>query len=217
MVVIAVVCLVMVCQVKSCAGRVTALSRKVSGVTGVINSLLPPAGQTEPGQPSIVPPGHSALPSASRRPVFGVPSDEGTEVEVEEGGEVKVKVKVEPNGRVTNLGGETLDIRVTRVGPAWVEWDPAVGVCAFVSADRTEFWPVARRGGYCLDVGGKFKAIDIRPLRGLQIGVPTLYATTGVLGVGADVKITGMEWASLDVGYFPFVKRMAVGISLNIP
>jgi hypothetical protein len=220
---VAVVCLALVCQVRNCVKHVSDAARITAGLSGSFASLTRNSGQTEPSQPSIVPPGHSALPRASRRPVFGNEHTEGTEITLtptDEHGLTPtdtLKLRVGKDGAVTNLGRETLSIRVVKVGPAWIEWDLSLGLCAFVSKDREDWRPVARRGGYALDVGGKLKLLDIRPTLGLQIGIPALYATSGCFGVGCDFKVTGMEWVSLDVGYFPFAKRAAVGIGLNLP
>lgn len=213
--VIAAVCFGIVCQVKSCAQRVREAAREVAGLPRSFSLLGPKARQTEPQKPSIVPPGQSAPPGASRRPVFGTEKSEGTEITTENTESTKVFVR--KDGTVVNLGSDTLVMRVTKVGPAWVEWDPSVGVCAFVSKDREEWKPVARRGGYALDVSGKLKLMDFRPLYGLQIGIPTLYATTGGFGAGLDVKLTGLEWLALDAIWLPAVKRVAVGLSLDLP
>ena len=219
---LAVVCLVMVCQVKSCAKRLSSASHVADGLQGTL-SLLSPTNitqQSEPQKPSIVPPGHSAHPSASRRPVFGVPSDEGTQVEVKvkvKSGEDSIRIQVGKNGIVRNVGKDTVAIRVTRYGPPWIEWDPSVGACGFLSESRTELWPVAKWRGCVVDVGAKVKLIDFRPGRTVQIGVPVVYVTTAGPGVGCDFRISGMEWIALDAGWFPMVKRAAVGISINIP
>jgi len=229
-VVILVVSCALMCQVRSCArkglGQIGQIGRLAAGLTG--SSLLPTSNQTEPQKPNVVPPGHSALPRASRRPVFGSPSAEGIEIEIEprkhESHETDMtRFSIGKDGRVRNLGKETLSVRVTRVGPAWVEWDLSVGVCALARVQdggvRTEDggWRGVSWKGQEIDFGGKVKLVDFRPGRVVQIGVPVIYATTGGPGVGCDVRITGMEWLALDVGWFPMVKRAGLGVSLNIP
>ena len=225
-VVLAILLLVTVCKVKACAERVPGFqgSRVLGEALIEQVGLVGPVGQ-EP-ESELVAPGAKVRPTGIRRPVFGTEESEGIEVEIKRQiakgklqNEDTVRIRVGRDGRVTNLGADTLSIAVTRVGPAWIQWDPSGGVCVLAGLGRREGSLVQEWNGLHLDLSGKLKLIDFPlGLTGVELGLPVFYVATSGVGLGVDMKHDRLEFLTLDVAYLyhgPTQSEWCVGVGVG--
>jgi hypothetical protein len=202
--------------VRGCARETV---RAVAGPGLPISLLGQYLGAATPQPVDTVPPGHSAPPRASRRPVFGTERSEGEEIVVQwPSDQVKdsVGLFVAKDGTVRNTGKTTVRVRVTKVGPAVVQWDPSAGLSAVVGPPHDDFPSPLHLAGYPVDVGLKAKLVDIVPVAGLEFGLPTVHLSSAGIGVGVDVKLGCFEHVALDGVYWPLARTWGVGVSLNL-
>lgn len=209
--------LVTVCEIARCER-----ARKGS-VTGQEISLLPMASKPTPsreandGSPGLAK-DPTSTPQPARRPVFGTEESQGTEIVVPVVPAVQpetVRLFVGRDGKVENRSGETVVLGVRKVGPAWIQWDPAFGLCAMGWTGKRDMALVREWHGLHLDAGVKMKLLDFCPALGLEVGLPALYVTTAGPGVGVDLKHDAVEWLALDAGWFPFAGEWQVGVSVS--
>jgi hypothetical protein len=220
----AAIAFVLMIRATNCAKQAVSEISQAAGLPGWFDLLSPGHNLTKPSQPSIVPPGHSARPSASRRPVFGTERTKGTEITLTNNDghgltpTESLKVFVGEDGTVRNLGRETLSVKVTRVGPAFIEWDVHGGIVVLGGLKRDSacvMRPLATVKGYAVDGAVKLKLLDVIPVPGLEIGLPIGYLTTSGPGVGFDVKLHALEHVALDGVWLPMVRTWAAGLSIN--
>lgn len=207
-----VVLAVTVCEVKSCVNSVRqGVARRPGGV-----SLLPRTIDAEP-EPKALPPGKAAGAASTRRPLFGTEKDGGALVEVAmPGGQDTAKLYVRRDFSVVNTGSDTMTVKVTKVGPPLIQWDPGFGAVV-VAARGPNPRALINLGKAHLDIGLKGKLIDI-PLFGgrAELGIPVVYATTAGVAAGIDLKLDAIENLALDVCYnFYWREELQAGLSVN--